>query len=307
MPQNDDSKGVTVSVKIYERLLAAYPANFRREYGPAMLQLFRDQCRDAWSAGRRGGLAGLWLRVLLDWAKTSVVEHLLNMHRKESLLMDIFRVFLTDPRPRAAFIRVFALVFGGALICSAMVAYLFPRVYSGTVQIQVEKDYPEVSADHSFLVTQFKIIESYRILTNVIVNLHLDEKLALQHGAKRWTIDDTFDYLVHRLSVQQTRMSSVIEISVTNSDPELAAHIANATVDSYKLYRLDKWKQIQLWEPEESRTIIFPVIVCNPARPERESFLHTDWRRFLLYVLGGTLAALLAGGSAWFARQRRAR
>ncbi len=54
MPNNVDGRAVTVSVRIYERLLAIYPAGFRREYGPAMKQLFRDQCRDVWT--RRAGL-----------------------------------------------------------------------------------------------------------------------------------------------------------------------------------------------------------------------------------------------------------
>jgi uncharacterized protein involved in exopolysaccharide biosynthesis len=255
----------------------------------------------------------LWLRVLLDWAKTSVVEHLLNLHRKESLLMNIFRAFLTNSRPRAAFIRVFALVFGGALICSALVAYLSPRVYSSMAQIAVNQNDPEIRYtgmdlphDPNFLVTQSKIIVSYRILTNVIANLHLDEKLARQHGAKRWTIDDTFDHLVRSISIHQTRMSSLFEISVKNSDPELAARIANATADSYKLFLLDQRKQLQLQEPAAST--VLQVIICNPARPERDSFAQTDWRRFLLCVLAGTVLALLAGaGSGWFAAQRSAR
>jgi len=78
MSKIDDSKGVAVSVQIYERLLATYPADFRREYGPAMKQLFRDQCRDAWSQARGRGMAVLWLRVLPDLARTSLVEHLAN-------------------------------------------------------------------------------------------------------------------------------------------------------------------------------------------------------------------------------------
>ena len=42
-----DSKAVALSVRLFERFLAAYPREYRREYGPAMAQLFRDQCREA--------------------------------------------------------------------------------------------------------------------------------------------------------------------------------------------------------------------------------------------------------------------
>ena len=42
-----DAKALLSSQKIYEHLLAAYPKAHREEYGAAMSQLFRDQCRDA--------------------------------------------------------------------------------------------------------------------------------------------------------------------------------------------------------------------------------------------------------------------
>src|SRR5580692_2139979 len=116
-------------------------------------------------------------------------------------------------------------VFLLCVMTSTLLTIWLPKQYSSMVQIEVNKDDPEVmvttggqtggySADPYFLTTQFKIIESYRILTNVIVNLHLDEKLAQQNGATRWSVDDTFDNLVHRISVEQTRMTSLIEISV---------------------------------------------------------------------------------------------
>jgi succinoglycan biosynthesis transport protein ExoP len=144
-------------------------------------------------------------------------------------------------------------VFLLCVMTSTLLTIWLPKQYSSMVQIEVNKDDPEVtvvgdgrssmySADPYFLTTQFKIIESYRILTNVIVKLHLDEKLAQQNGATRWTIDDTFDRLQHRISVEQTRMTSLIEISVRNQSPELAAQIANAVADSYKEFRLEQWK-----------------------------------------------------------------
>jgi capsular exopolysaccharide synthesis family protein len=144
-------------------------------------------------------------------------------------------------------------VFLLCVMTSTLLTLWLPKQYSSMVQIQVNKDDPEVSivnggqssmsfADPYFLATQFKIIESWRILTNVIVNLRLDEKLAQQNGATKWSIDDTFDQLVHRLSVEQTRMTSLIEISVRNQSPDLAAEIANAVADSYKQFRLEQWR-----------------------------------------------------------------
>ncbi|MGA2748181.1 MAG: polysaccharide biosynthesis tyrosine autokinase [Verrucomicrobiota bacterium] len=143
-------------------------------------------------------------------------------------------------------------VFLLCVMTSTLLTLYLPKQYASTARIEVQKDTPEVSilrtepyalgADPYFLTTQFKKIESYSILTNVIVNLHLDEKLAQQMGFSRWTLDDTFDFLSRRVNVEQTRMTSLIEITVKNPDPQLAADIANAIVASYREARLEQWR-----------------------------------------------------------------
>jgi succinoglycan biosynthesis transport protein ExoP len=147
-------------------------------------------------------------------------------------------------------------VFLLCVMTSTLLTIWLPKQYSSMVQIEVQKDDPEVavaeahtqmtSTDPYFLTTQFKIIESYRILTNVIVKLHLDQELAKQNGVPSWSIDETFDYLSRRLSVDQTRMTSLIEISVRNQSPELAAAIANEVAQSYKDFRIDQWRDSRL-------------------------------------------------------------
>src|SRR5580692_6502450 len=144
-------------------------------------------------------------------------------------------------------------VFLLCVMTSTLLTIWLPKQYSSMVQIEVQKDDPEVNiseprqsvggTDPYFLTTQFKIIESYRILTNVIANLKLDEKLPLQNGETRWGIDQTYDYLTHRISVEQTRMTSLIEISVRNQDPKMAAAIANQVAESYRKFRVDQWRE----------------------------------------------------------------
>ena len=67
---------LTISNSLYRLLLVAYPAEFRREYGRHMAQVFRDRCVE--EQRRRGitGLMGLWLHTLLDWAGTVPAEHM---------------------------------------------------------------------------------------------------------------------------------------------------------------------------------------------------------------------------------------
>ena len=60
------------SVRVYAALLKAYPKQFRRVYGPHMVQLFRDVHRE-----RRAGWSGLlllWTRTLSDLVPSAVAQ-----------------------------------------------------------------------------------------------------------------------------------------------------------------------------------------------------------------------------------------
>lgn len=178
----------------------------------------------------------------MDAATTNEVPEL-KLH-----FLDYWRVIRLR---RSLIVMVFLL----CVVTSTLLTFWLPKQYASTVRIEVQKDTPEIpvtagggghmnafGSDPYFLTTQFKIIESYSILTNVIATLHLDEKLAAQVGDTPWTMDRTYGALFGKISVEQTRMTSLIEISVKNSDPKLAADIANAIVDAYRDSRLEKWK-----------------------------------------------------------------
>jgi capsular exopolysaccharide synthesis family protein len=146
-------------------------------------------------------------------------------------------------------------VFLLCVMTSTLLTIWLPKKYASTVRIEVQKDTPEVSmlhpqvaysvgnSDPYFLTTQFKIIESYSILTNVISKLHLDKELPDQLGGlPRWTMDETYAYLSKMVTVEQTRMTSLIEITVKNPSPQMAAEIANQVAVSYRDNRLEQWK-----------------------------------------------------------------
>ncbi len=78
-----NSRWITVPLKLYHYLLWAYPRIHRDAYGSLMTQLFRDQCRDAFREERSVGLAKLWLRLLPDLVKTSLIEHVVEIKRKD--------------------------------------------------------------------------------------------------------------------------------------------------------------------------------------------------------------------------------
>src|SRR5215212_8519314 len=65
---------LSVSERVYEALLLAYPKGFRSEYGPQMAQAFRDLCREELGRSGRAGLVELWVRTVLDLAVTALAE-----------------------------------------------------------------------------------------------------------------------------------------------------------------------------------------------------------------------------------------
>lgn len=67
---------VATSDRIYRLILNVYPRAFRDEYGEEIAQAMRDQVRDAWAERRVVGVTALWLKVLLDTARSAFTEHL---------------------------------------------------------------------------------------------------------------------------------------------------------------------------------------------------------------------------------------
>ena len=76
---------MSLSQKLFDLMLVAYPREFRREYGPQMAQVFRDCCR-ARAHGTRAGL-DLWLRTLIDLLVSAPREHL-HTFRKDNSAMN---------------------------------------------------------------------------------------------------------------------------------------------------------------------------------------------------------------------------
>jgi len=60
--------------RLYSVLLYAYPAEFRREFGGAMRQLFRDRCRDVARNRRRLTVLRFAVHTVNDWLCTTVRE-----------------------------------------------------------------------------------------------------------------------------------------------------------------------------------------------------------------------------------------
>jgi len=74
--KSNDPSPVSLSLSLYSMLLATYPSRFRHEYGPHMVQVFRDCCLRSYRLHGLPGMLNLWIHTLLDYFKSVVEEHL---------------------------------------------------------------------------------------------------------------------------------------------------------------------------------------------------------------------------------------
>jgi hypothetical protein len=74
--KSSDTSPVAFSVAVYRFLLAAYPRDFREEYGVHMLQVFRDCCIRALRQNGAYGIFRLWAVTLFDFIRSVIEEHL---------------------------------------------------------------------------------------------------------------------------------------------------------------------------------------------------------------------------------------
>jgi hypothetical protein len=65
----------TLSVRVYQMLLRAYPVKFQQEYGSQMAQVFQDCCLRAVRQDGTNGMIKLWAVTLLDFIQSVISEH----------------------------------------------------------------------------------------------------------------------------------------------------------------------------------------------------------------------------------------
>ena len=161
-------------------------------------------------------------------------------------VLDYWRVIKTR---KAVVFAVFLLV----MLVVTTITLLKPKLYLAITRIKVEQERPTVqvfenqaipSYDPYFLQTQYEIIQSQKILHPVIERLNLMKVWADRHQPLAVaSIDVAFMRLKNQISVRRFRDTSLIEISVLDEDPQLAAVIANTIADVFERERLEVKRQ----------------------------------------------------------------
>lgn len=247
MSAREDSKAIAFSENVFRRLLWAYPAVHREEYGEPMAQLFRDQCHDAWNRSRSWGLACLWLRVLPDVVGTSFWEHLETIKLRRIMFKRSETGF-----GAAKFFTVFTAVFLLVVITTTVVTFILPESFASTARISIRHtdhpgyvpssssgSFPATSTDYDpyFVQTQIEVVQSQVVLGKTVERLNLTERWGKKfRGGERLTTPEAITFLKSSMELRPVRNTTLLEIRVYSDKPDEAAELANGVAESYRDY-----------------------------------------------------------------------
>ena len=142
----------------------------------------------------------------------------------------------------------FLLVF----ITAAIVTFFQPREYQSSVFIEVKStaDTPRIFSNDGILPyhdpqlapTVYQIIQRTGILYPVIEDLKLQDKWGRDGG--RPTLQQAYQMVRGKLDLDEVRNTDLLQISVFDRDPQLAADIANKIVAVYQEKRVEEEKEM---------------------------------------------------------------
>lgn len=293
MPKPSDSKAVERSCRFFRRLLVFYPKSHRNEYGDAILQLFRDQCRAAWSAGGLRGLVCFWFRASFDLLKSSLWEHLSNLNRNKSLLW-FFRPRL---RPFSVFVPVFGFVFLFVLVASIVAAFISPETFAAIARVSVEPAQTQ-PYDPDFNKVEFDIILSNATLDKVNHSMNLSAVWGRKYNRGTPLSDlDIEQMLRSRLELIPMRHTRIIAIRAFGDAPKESARLANEVAAAYRQVRHEQ-------TTSAARVLIIDTAVPdpNPVRPNKplNAVLGA-----MIGILSGVIVAATMAGIIFGIRERR--
>ena len=139
------------------------------------------------------------------------------------------------------------------VISTAVFTYFQPREYQSSVFVEVkstaqnpriftQEDPNQPIHDPQLAPTVYQVIQRTGILYPVIEQLKLQEKWA--RDGRILPREIAYQMLRNRLEVDEVRNTDLLQISVYDTNPQLAADIANKIVTVYQDTRVDEEKEI---------------------------------------------------------------
>jgi polysaccharide biosynthesis transport protein len=139
------------------------------------------------------------------------------------------------------------------LVTAAVITYFQPREYQSSVFVEVKStaENPRIFGqgdpnqpihDPQLAPTVYQVIQRTGILYPVIEQLKLQEKWA--RDGRRPSREIAYQILRRKLDVDEVRNTDLLQISVFDPNPQLAADIANKIVSVYQDRRVEEEKEI---------------------------------------------------------------
>jgi len=142
------------------------------------------------------------------------------------------------------------LLLAGLALCGVgLWLLLSPAQYVATTRIKFENDMPdsagEISYDPYFIQTDFEIIQSQLVLSNVVVSLNLNQVWGEKYSnGSPLTVNESIEVIKKHMRLAPARRTKLITITFYSDDPMEASDIANAIAKSYRDYRIQSQKEI---------------------------------------------------------------
>ena len=146
---------------------------------------------------------------------------------------------------KTVILAVFLLV----VITATIVTFILPEAFSSRARIKVERDVTDVPGvtgqpsmtgvyDPYFIQTEFEVIQSEKILDQVVDKLDLNTKWQAKFNAQtKLKYSESREFLRHMIDLRPARNTSLIDITVYSDDKEEAKNIANTIAEVYQEYR----------------------------------------------------------------------
>src|SRR5436309_2188318 len=139
------------------------------------------------------------------------------------------------------------------LITAAIFTYFQPREYKADVFVEVKSTAQNVRIfsqsdpnqpihDPQLAPTVYQVIQRTGILYPVIEQLKLQDKWA--RDSRRPSREITYQMLRSKLDVDEVRNTDLLQVSVYDASPQLAAEIANKIVSVYQDRRVEEEKEV---------------------------------------------------------------
>ena len=149
---------------------------------------------------------------------------------------------------KTVIIAVFMLV----VITATLVTFILPEQFASTATLKIERDKSDIDEfggnsgrfntfDPYFIQTEFEVIQSEVILSNVVGVLDLNDKWGKKYNdGNKFKTSESVGILKGRLDLRPRRNTTLIDIRMFSENPNDAAELANAVASTYQTWRKEK-------------------------------------------------------------------